>query len=57
MSNITDEPNEIEELGEIPHPESLSVWGLAWPSILNNLLLHLLDLWLLRLWVALELKQ
>lgn len=38
MSNITDDPSEIEELGEIPHPESLSVWGLAWPSILNNLL-------------------
>ena len=38
MSNITDEPGEIKELGEIPHPESLSVWGLAWPSILNNLL-------------------
>ena len=38
MSNITDEPSEIEELGEIHHPESLSVWGLAWPSILNNLL-------------------
>ncbi|MDC0072893.1 MATE family efflux transporter [Gammaproteobacteria bacterium] len=38
MSNITDDPSKIEELGEIPHPESLSVWGLAWPSILNNLL-------------------
>ncbi|SVB05098.1 uncharacterized protein METZ01_LOCUS157952, partial [marine metagenome] len=23
---------------EVSHPESLSVWGLAWPSILNNLL-------------------
>ena len=22
---------------EITHPESLSVWGLAWPSILSNL--------------------
>ena len=38
MSNITDDSNENEELGEISHPESLSVWGLAWPSILNNLL-------------------
>ena len=38
MSNITDDPGEIEEPSEIPHPESLSVWGLAWPSILNNLL-------------------
>ena len=38
MSNITDEPVEIDQPGEISHPESLSVWGLAWPSILNNLL-------------------
>ena len=38
MSNITDDPGEIDKPGEIPHPESLSVWGLAWPSILNNLL-------------------
>ena len=34
--------SESEQAGkqhtEVSHPESLSVWGLAWPSILNNLL-------------------
>ncbi len=38
MSNITDNSKEVEVPEEISHPESLSVWGLAWPSILNNLL-------------------
>ena len=38
MSNITDNSKEVEAPEEISHPESLSVWGLAWPSILNNLL-------------------
>ena len=29
---------------EIPHQETLTVWGLAWPSILNNLLFSLVGL-------------
>lgn len=39
MSQIKNLEDDIqEESTEISHPESLSVWGLAWPSILNNLL-------------------
>ena len=38
MSTEVDKNQTIEESAEITHPESLSVWGLAWPSILNNLL-------------------
>ena len=38
MSTKVDKNQTIEESVEITHPESLSVWGLAWPSILSNLL-------------------
>ena len=39
MSQIKDiEENIQEESTEITHPETLSVWGLAWPPILGNLL-------------------
>ena len=39
MSQITDlEDNIKEESTEISHPETLSVWGLAWPPIVGNLL-------------------
>ena len=37
-SSVIDEPQEI------PHQETLTVWGLAWPSILNNLLFSLVGL-------------
>ena len=39
MSQIKDiEENIQEELTEVTHPETLSVWGLAWPPIVGNLL-------------------
>jgi len=38
MPNTPTNEKDLQEIEEIPHPESLSVWGLAWPSILNNLL-------------------
>ena len=39
MSQIKDlEDNFQEESTEISHPETLSVWGLAWPPILGNIL-------------------
>ena len=39
MSQIKDiEENIQEESTEITHPETLSVWGLAWPPIVGNLL-------------------
>ena len=39
MSPIKDlEDNFKEESIEISHPETLSVWGLAWPPIMGNLL-------------------
>lgn len=39
MSQIKDiEENTQEESIEITHPETLSVWGLAWPPIVGNLL-------------------
>ena len=38
MSTEIDKNQIKEESAEITHPESLSVWGLAWPSILSNLL-------------------
>ena len=39
MSQIKDlEDNIQEESTEISHPETLSVWGLAWPPIVGNLL-------------------
>ena len=38
MSTEIDKKQISEESVEITHPESLSVWGLAWPSILSNLL-------------------
>ena len=39
MSQIKDiEENIQEESVEITHPETLSVWGLAWPPIVGNLL-------------------
>ncbi|HHZ84172.1 MAG TPA: MATE family efflux transporter [Gammaproteobacteria bacterium] len=39
MSQIKDiEENIQEESIEITHPETLSVWGLAWPPIVGNLL-------------------
>jgi len=39
MSQIRDiEENIQDESTEISHPETLSVWGLAWPPILGNLL-------------------
>ena len=39
MSQIKDiEENTLEESIEITHPETLSVWGLAWPPIVGNLL-------------------
>ena len=39
MSQIKDiEENIQEESTEITHPETLSVWGLAWPPILGNIL-------------------
>ena len=39
MSQIRDiEENTQEESIEITHPETLSVWGLAWPPIVGNLL-------------------
>jgi putative MATE family efflux protein len=38
MSTEVDKNQIQEESAEITHPESLSVWGLAWPSILSNLL-------------------
>ena len=38
MSTKGEENQTIGECVEITHPESLSVWGLAWPSILSNLL-------------------
>ena len=39
MSQIKDIEESIqEESTEITHPETLSVWGLAWPPILGNLL-------------------
>jgi putative MATE family efflux protein len=38
MSTEVDKQKILDESLEITHPESLSVWGLAWPSILSNLL-------------------
>ena len=38
MSTEVDKAQTQDESVEITHPESLSVWGLAWPSILSNLL-------------------
>ena len=38
MSTEVDQKQIQDESVEITHPESLSVWGLAWPSILSNLL-------------------
>ena len=38
MSTEIDKEQTKKESVEITHPESLSVWGLAWPSILSNLL-------------------
>ncbi len=38
MSTEIDKKQITEDSVEITHPESLSVWGLAWPSILSNLL-------------------
>ena len=39
MSQIKDIDEDIQdESTEISHPETLSVWGLAWPPILGNLL-------------------
>ena len=38
MSTEVDKNQILDESVEITHPESLSVWGLAWPSILSNLL-------------------
>jgi putative MATE family efflux protein len=38
MSTEFDKKQIAEDSVEITHPESLSVWGLAWPSILSNLL-------------------
>ena len=38
MSTEIDKKQIAEDSVEITHPESLSVWGLAWPSILSNLL-------------------
>ncbi len=38
MSIEVDKAQTQDESVEITHPESLSVWGLAWPSILSNLL-------------------
>ena len=38
MSKEIDKNQIPEESAEITHPESLSVWGLGWPSILSNLL-------------------
>ena len=39
MSQAKDLENNIQEKStEISHPETLSVWGLAWPPILGNLL-------------------
>ena len=38
MSTEVDKNQTTQESTEITHPESLSVWGLAWPSILSNLL-------------------
>ena len=39
MSQIKDiQENIQEESTEITHPETLSVWGLAWPPIVGNLL-------------------
>ena len=38
MSTEIDKQQIEKETAAITHPESLSVWGLAWPSILSNLL-------------------
>ena len=39
MSQIKDiDESNQDESAEISHPETLSVWGLAWPPILGNLL-------------------
>ena len=38
MSTEVDKTQIQDDTVEITHPESLSVWGLAWPSILSNLL-------------------
>ena len=38
MSTEADKDPTKNQPEEITHPESLSVWGLAWPSILSNLL-------------------
>ena len=39
MSQIQDLEDDFkEESTEISHPETLSVWGLAWPPILGNIL-------------------
>ena len=39
MSQAKDLENNIQEKStEISHPETLSVWGLAWPPIIGNLL-------------------
>ena len=38
MSTEIDKEQIEKETAAITHPESLSVWGLAWPSILSNLL-------------------
>ena len=43
MSTEVDKNQIKEESAEITHPESLSVWGLAWPSILSNLLFASVD--------------
>ena len=41
---LTDKSSRESEPQEIPHQETLTVWGLAWPSILNNLLFTLVGL-------------
>ena len=38
MSQGTENLEQEQESIEISHPETLSVWGLAWPPILGNLL-------------------
>ena len=38
MSQGTENLEQEQESIEISHPETLSVWGLAWPPILGSLL-------------------
>ena len=38
MSQGNEKLEQADESIEISHPETLSVWGLAWPPILGNLL-------------------